>query len=242
MSPPTSPTSPTFPSSTTVEIEMSTTPRPVLSKKRHVDYWRRCLTTPLPSDYIPTDLNRMTLGCFSVGAVDLLGELPFRTSPEDRECWVEWIYRCQLPTGGFRGSPATDLGPLRTDSNAAWDPANVGASFFAVATLVNLGDDLGRVKRKELLGLLPGLQRDDGSFCESIVDEQQVGGRDMRFLYMAVALRWFLRGEGWEGRSDVADVDVERTVAYIRRAQTYDGGISEKPFGESHGLLFPTGG
>ena len=237
---------------------MATPPPPSLDKKRHVRYWLRCLKSCLPEEYILTDLNRMTLGCFCVAALDLLGELPFLTSPEDRQGWVEWIYRNQLPDGapggggGFRGSPATDFGDeLRTASNQKWDPPNLPGSFFAVATLVGLGDDLARVKRKELLALLPTLQRADGSFGESIMYETEpgrgddagdavtavaVGSTDMRFVYMAAALRWMLRGQHGNGCPDVPDFDVQRTVRYIKSSQSYDSGVSEKPFGESHGM------
>jgi prenyltransferase beta subunit len=31
------------------------------------------------------------------------------------------------------------------------------------------------------------------------------------------------------------DFDVEKKVAYVKSAQTYDGGISEEPLGESRG-------
>lgn len=229
-----------FPSPTTASqppssIEMTTPAPPTLDKQRHVRYWLRCLKSCLPEDYTPTDLNRMTLGCFSVAALDLLGELPFLTSPEDRAGWIEWVYRNQLPGGGFRGSPATDFGPLRTPSNSKWDPPNLSASFFAVATLVNLGDNLARVERKALLRLLPCLQRDDGSFGETLVGDEVIGATDMRFVYMAAALRWMLRGQEGRGTRDVPDFDLDKTVAYIRSAQTYDCGVSEKPFGESHG-------
>lgn len=236
---------------------MATPPPPSLDKMRHVRYWLRCLKSCLPADYIATDLNRMTLGCFCVAALDLLGELPSRTSPEDRQGWVEWVYRNQLPDtapgggGGFRGSPATDFGDeLRTASNQKWDPPNLPGSFFAVATLVGLGDDLARVKRRELLALLPKLQRKDGSFEENFMHETEAGlgddarepaeaavvVTDMRFVYMAAALRWMLRGQHGNGCPDVPDFDVQRTVRYIKSSQSYDCGVSEKPFGESHGM------
>ncbi|KAF8252757.1 terpenoid cyclases/Protein prenyltransferase [Wilcoxina mikolae CBS 423.85] len=213
---------------------MTTPPSASLDKPRHVRYWLRCLKSCLPEEYTATDLNRMTLGCFCVAALDLLGELQFLTSPEDRKGWIEWIYRNQLPTGGFRGSPATDFGEKRNETNAVWDPPNLPASFFAVATLVNLGDDLGGVKRRELLELVTRMQRGDGSFGESLVGEEVVGATDMRFVYMAAALRWMLRGREGRGCEDVKDFDVDRTVAYIKSAQSYDFGVSEKMFGESH--------
>jgi len=142
-----------------------------------------------------------------------------------------------LPTGGFRGSPATDLGK-EGDGNE-WDPPIVPASFFALATLVSLGDDLGRVKKRALLELLPKVQREDGSFGEWLGgDGQIIGGSDMRFVYCAVAIRWILRGmEGKGVVEGVKDIDVEGVVRFIRSAESYEHGISDKAFGEAHGFF-----
>jgi geranylgeranyl transferase type-1 subunit beta len=221
---------------------MSTPAQPALDKGKHVRYWLRCIKTCLPPDYTSTDLNRMTLGCFCVAALDVLGELRQATTPEQRQHWADWIYRNQLSTGGFRGSPATDFGEFTTRTNSVWDPANLSASFFALSALVNLGDDLSRVKRTELLELLPRLQRSDGSFGELLLRggedggaDKIVGGTDMRFVYMACALRWMLRGKDGEGCEDVQDFDVDKTVRYVLSARNYDGAFSDKEFGESNG-------
>ncbi|KAI5270795.1 hypothetical protein KEM52_005168, partial [Ascosphaera acerosa] len=132
-------------------------PRP-LNKERQARYFLRCLKTVLPTAYTSTDSSRMTLAFFVLASLDLLGALdppppsssssptPRPTiSESDRCAYIDWIYACQLPTtGGFRGSPTTRFShaaPL-TPANAAWDPANVAATFFALASLLLLRDDL----------------------------------------------------------------------------------------------------
>ncbi|PWW72017.1 terpenoid cyclases/Protein prenyltransferase [Tuber magnatum] len=216
---------------------MSTPAPPTLQKPKHVKYWLRCLRTCLPTDYTSTDLNRLTLGFFCIAALDLLGSLHSETTEEDRAGWISWIYKNQLPTGGFRGSPAADLG--EGDSGSEWDPPIVPASYFALVALVSLGDDLGRVKKRELLELLPKVQRKDGSFGEWLGgDGQFIGGSDMRFVYCAVAIRWILRGREGKGVVEgIEDIDVEGVIRFIRSAESYEHGISDKAFGEAHAGL-----
>jgi len=213
------------------------TPPPTLQKSKHIKYWLRCLKTCLPTDYTSTDLNRLTLGFFCIAALDLLGCLYTETTEEDRAGWINWIYKNQLPIGGFRGSPATDLG--KGADGSEWDPPIVPASFFALAALVSLGDNLERVKKRELLELLPKVQREDGSFGEWLGgDGQIIGGSDMRFVYCAVAIRWILRGREGKGVVEgVKDIDVEGVVKFIRSAESYENGISDKAFGEAHGFF-----
>ena len=219
---------------------MTPPPRPTLDRARHIKYWLRCLKTCLPTEYTSTDLSRLTLAFFCISALDLLGELSTVTTPEERSQWINWVYRNQHPSGGFRGSPATDFGAVATTENRSWDPAHLPATCFALITLVTLGDDLSRFDRRGALELLPKLQRDDGSFGEWRHESsgEVIGGTDMRHMYFASAIRWALRGRHSTGVEDVPDFDVDKAVAFIRASQTYDSGISEKPFGEAHGGLF----
>lgn len=210
---------------------MSTTGAPptVLNHPRHLKYWLRNLRTFLPADYTTTDLNRITLGFFIVAALDLLGSLHTSTTPEERDQWIDWVYSNQIPTGGFRGSPATQF---CTAPDSRWDPANLPSTFFALVALLTLGDDLGRVKRKEILEWLPKLQREDGSFGEWILkgaegeEDQICGGRDMRYIYFAAALRWILRGQEGKGAKEIEDWDTEKTVEFIVKSQVSGNGVS----------------
>ncbi|KAJ5739775.1 Terpenoid cyclases/protein prenyltransferase alpha-alpha toroid [Penicillium manginii] len=140
---------------------------PVLNTERHIKYYLRCLKTFLPSAYTSNDSNRMLLAFLTLTGLDVLDSLNSKTTPEERQTYIDWVYHCQVPSGGFRGFSGTEFGAgKRRPENEAWDPANVPATFFALVNLLVLGDDLARVKREECLRWLPRLQRGDGSFGE----------------------------------------------------------------------------
>ncbi|KAF2757067.1 geranylgeranyl transferase type I beta subunit [Pseudovirgaria hyperparasitica] len=207
------------------------------NKSKHVLYWKRCLKTFLPQPYTSNDSNRMLLAFFIISALDLLGAWN-DTSAEEKEGYVQWIYNCQHPEGGFRGFPGTDLGEQTTTENKVWDPANLPATYLAIASLLVLGDDLTRMKRKECLQWLNKLQRPDGSFGETLGENGKVeGGMDTRFGYSAAVVRWMLRGWTSGNVLDVPDIRVLQLVDCIHTSQSYDGGISEAPFHESHAGL-----
>jgi len=186
----------------------------------HADYQVRCLKTYLPDLYTSNDSNRMTLAFFTIAALDLLDALDSAISEEERKGYIDWVYNCQLETGGFRGFPGASFGEKSNEENAVWDPANVAATYFALLILVLLKDDLSRVKRRECLQWLRTVQRPDGSFGETVSDNGEVeGGYDSRFGYCATCVRWVLRGTA-EGEVDgVPDTDVEKLVKCIRLAQ-----------------------
>ena len=212
---------------------------PDFNKPRHVKYYLRCLKTFLPSLYTSADSNRVLLAFFTLAGLDVLDVLHSETSPDERHGYIEWIYHCQVPTGGFRGFTGTDFGHTRrSPENAAWDPASIPSTFFALVILVILGDDLSRVKRAECLRWLPRLQRPDGSFGDILGSDGGIeGGRDLRFCCFAAGTRYILRGRRRGLGLEADDIDVSRLVAFIEACQTYDGGMSEAPFCESHGML-----
>jgi len=193
---------------------------PTLNHERHKMYWLRCLRTFLPNAYTSGDSNRMSLAFFTISALDLLGCLHSITTPEEREGYVTWLYNCQHPNGGFRGSPAMDLGESRTLENAVWDAPTVPATFFALSALCILGDDLSRVKRKECLVWLNKMQRPDGSFGETLGDNGRIeGGTDARFGYCATGVRWMLRGNVEGEVEGIPDIQLDSFVNCIRLSQ-----------------------
>ncbi|KAI9791917.1 MAG: hypothetical protein M1833_001299 [Piccolia ochrophora] len=238
---------------------MTTSSGPTFNKEAHVRYWLRCLKTLLPTQYTSMDTIRMTLAFFILSALDLLSALQTRTSNVEREAYVDWIYRSQHPSGGFRGSPATSLGLQSGRQNEHWDPPNLAATFFALISLLVLGDDLARLEHRGCLDLLPKLQRGDGSFGELLgEDGKPQGGTSMRYAYFAAAIRWILRGG--KRPSAEADVDVPSLLKYINSSkvhmnsntlywiilfvpkandicQTYDHGYSEAAYNEAHAGL-----
>lgn len=158
----------------------------------------------------------MTLAFFTVSALDLLGVLFSKTTKEERNAYVSWIHRCQHPEGGFRAFPGTDFGEARGEGNEVWDPANVPATYFALGALCVLRDDLGGVKRRECLRWLRRMQREDGSFGQTIGREGVIeGGKDTRFGYCAMVVRWILRGDVRGEVEDVGDVDMEGFVKCV---------------------------
>lgn len=194
----------------------------VFHKERHVKYFLRCLKTFLPNLYTSNDSNRILLAYFTVAGLDLLGELYNKTTLEERQGYVEWIYHCQVPSGGFRGFTGTDFGSeRRTPENEAWDPANIPSTFFALVILLTLGDDLSRVKRTECLQWLSRMQRENGSFGEVLGTEGKIeGGGDLRFCCFGAGTRYILRGKcGEDGLEGIKDIDVDKLVAFIEACQ-----------------------
>ncbi|KAK5139093.1 hypothetical protein LTR04_003892, partial [Oleoguttula sp. CCFEE 6159] len=207
---------------------------PTFDTKRHVRYWLRCLKTLLPNVYTANDSNRMTFAFFVLSALDLLDCLVPHTTAAEREGYAQWIYHCQHPAGGFRAFPGTDFGERTTAQNECWDPANLPATYFALATLLILGDDLERVRRRACLAWLTKLQRPDGGFGETLVNGSIEGGSDTRFGYCAAGVRWILRGTVKGPVEGDEDVNVDQFVQCVRLSETYDGGISDAPFHEAH--------
>jgi len=201
-----------------------TTDTLTFNKPRHIKYWLRCLKTHLPTAYQANDSTRMTLACFTISALDLLGALETSTSADERAAYIDWIYRCQHPNGGFRGFTGADPGRLRSERNECWDPANLAATFFALATLIMLGNDLKRVKKRGCLRWLRSLQLEDGSFGEANGEYGKVsGGGDVRFGYCAASVRWVLsRVSDADAVGQEEDINVEALAKSITSLQVGD--------------------
>lgn len=192
-----------------------------LRKDRQIKYFLRCLKTFLPHQYTSNDSSRMTLAFFTVAGLDLLDALDGNLSPAERKGYIDWIYHCQVPSGGFRGFSGTIFGDsIRTPENECWDPANVPATFFALMALIVLGDDLSRVKRRECLLWLVRMQREDGSFGEVLGSGGQIeGSNDLRFCCCAAGIRYILRGKDVDYLRDIGDIDVGRLISHIEACQ-----------------------
>lgn len=192
----------------------------VFCKQKHISYWLRCLRSPLPHQYTSNDSNRMTLAFFILSALDLLGVLHSRTSHDERRAYADWIYKCQHPDGGFRAFPGTDFGARGDAQNKVWDPSNLPATYFALASLAVLEDDMQRVRRAACLEWLRRMQRPDGSFGQTLGEGGSIeGGMDTRFGYCAMGVRWILRGDVEGSVDGVQDVDTEKLIRCIRESE-----------------------
>lgn len=238
---------------------------PPLDTARHLRYWQRCLRTLLPHHYTSMDSTRLSLAFFVLASIDLLSPRttappakPVLT-PADRRRLRRWVLSCQHPDGGFCGSP-THVFPRATQTaDHDSENAHIGGTYFALLLLAILApddDDAGAagafagVDRVRTLRWLRRLQRpEDGSFGEAVYDPPVIphadkdtkdtpivaGGRDMRYCYLAAAVRWMLRGNRDPSDDEyVPDIDVSALVAHIHRGQTYDGGFAESWQHESH--------
>lgn len=175
--------------------------------QKHIAYHKLCLNL-LPSSFSSMDLNRLSLGFFLLNSLDILGELQTIT-PEDREHWIDWIYKCQVPTGGFRGSTAT-----KTPEHSVYDSAHLPATYFAIALLSILGDDLARVNRDGALASLRQLQNGDGSFSPVLIEGERYGEIDVRHFYCAIAVRDMLSPIKAE-----EDINVMAAVSYLQQCK-----------------------
>ena len=195
---------------------MSQFPAPSFNKAKHIKYWLRCLKTLLPTAYTSNDTQRMTLAFFTLSALDLLDALYDHTTIEERQGYVDWIYRCQHADGGFKGFTGGAGGEDAPGEGACWDPANLAATFFALAALMILGDGMERVSKRRCLDWVRRLQRHDGSFGEAIGRNGVIeGGEDVRYCYLAAGVRWILR-RGEIGEVD--DIEIEGLVLYVENS------------------------
>lgn len=192
----------------------------------HVKYWKRCLKSVLPTGYSSNDSSRMTLGLFILSALDVLDQHKKLLSEKERADIRDWILRCQHPSGGFCGSTNhrfpdeyyVDVG----QGKELMDPANLAATYFAILALTYVGD-LSQVRRRDCLKWLQTLQRDDGSFGELVTANGTIeGGRDMRYCYIATAIRWMLVGDQISKEELKDDIDVDKLVEHLRSGQVVD--------------------
>lgn len=195
----------------------------------HVKYMNRCLSL-LPHQYTAQDLNHMSLANFTISSLCLLGEV-HDTEIQQRQ--IAWIYsHLTDDERGFRGSLNATLLPYAP--GARYDPAHLPATYFAISSLLTLGDDLAKLNHKKIIHELADLQMPDGSFSSTSLYQDI----DIRFSYMAVAIRYILL----EMNRDLIlerDIDCLQALSYIASCRTFDGGFGQCPGAESHaGLTF----
>lgn len=111
----------------------------------------------------------MTLAYFCLSSLALLpdpttsssDEGPIRRAIEamltlkQRNGFIDWIYKQQLPSGGFRGSDSLDGLEL--------ERANIIQSYTALLNLAILDDALDRLDRKGIIRFVGECQVEDGS-------------------------------------------------------------------------------
>jgi geranylgeranyl transferase type-1 subunit beta len=161
--------------------------------------------------------------------------------PEDRRRLRGWVLSHQQPGGGFAGTSSLVF-PLQAPYEQ-WERetgareaegaglANLPATMFALQLLALLADEddpagaFRGMDRVQTLRWLRRLQRADGSFGEVVKLLPGHGwfiggGYDMRYCYLAAAIRWMLRGDVKEGEPGwVEDIDTRGLANYILNSQ-----------------------
>lgn len=202
------------------ESTPSSLPPDQFLKKRHEKFLLRLLDI-LPGESLASfETSRMTLLFFVTSGLDILGSLDHVLTPQRRQEIIDWIYSLQVQTG-FLGSTF-----LKADSAASLNlekSVHIAMTYTALATLVILGDDLGRVNKEGILQALKELQNPDGSFMAS----WEEGSCDMRIVYCAASVCTLL------GTFDTIDKD--KMTDYIINSQTYEGAFGQGPDLEAHG-------
>jgi geranylgeranyl transferase type-1 subunit beta len=197
---------------------------PTFNPELHIKYWNRCLKSLLPTGYTSTDSTRMTLAFFILSALDLLGAGADTLSRHDIDAFKSWVSSCEHPNGGFCGSPNHKYPDKYYGEEDELDiaPANLAATFFALLTLDFLRK-IRAAKRINCLRWLKKLQREDGSFGEFRGKDGNIeGGRDMRYCYLAVCVRWMLKGDlgpFGENEGEYEDISVDKLVKHIRSGE-----------------------
>ena len=96
-------------------------------------------------------------------------------------------------------------------------------TYSAILSLLILRDDLSRLKKDKILKYLNICQQSDGSFAPHIESKEC----DMRFVFCAFAICFLLK--------DWSSIDLTKSLEFIKRCQSYDGGFGTMPGRESHG-------
>ena len=138
-----------------------------------------------------------------------------REATSKADC-LAFLAACQDAGGGFGGGP----GHL----------PHLATSYAAVASLVTLGGEaaLGCVDRGKMLGFLRRMQVRDESEQRGGFAVHEGGEVDTRGCYTAMAIARMLR-------LDLGQLDVAAMAGFLRRCQTYEGGLGGEPWNEAHG-------
>lgn len=177
-----------------------------LNRELHVGWLNRGLGS-LPTNFSGLDASRPWFVYWISHALEVLGAY-------DESVWApkvaSFLAHCQDAAGGFGGGP----GQL----------PHLAPTYAAVAALLVAGSDEAYrvVNRQQTYRFLMQMKCPDGGF--KMHDE---GERDMRGTYCAIAVASMLH--------IVTDELVEGVPEYIKRCQTWEGGIAGEEGLEAHG-------
>eukprot|EP00010_Vexillifera_abyssalis_P004777 CAMPEP_0201554452 /NCGR_PEP_ID=MMETSP0173_2-20130828/41101_1 /ASSEMBLY_ACC=CAM_ASM_000268 /TAXON_ID=218659 /ORGANISM="Vexillifera sp., Strain DIVA3 564/2" /LENGTH=368 /DNA_ID=CAMNT_0047965731 /DNA_START=32 /DNA_END=1134 /DNA_ORIENTATION=- len=187
----------------------------------------------LPQPYCAQESHKITLVYFLLASLDALNAIDTVLSKEQKQNIIDYVYGLQIidkeneANNGWRGSYFFGFKPdpecKGEEKIHQHDKIHIAMTYVALCILCILGDDFSRVNRKGVIGSLKHLQQKNGSFSP-------ITGRsenDMRFVYCAMAISYFL--DDWSG------VDIDLVCKYVHASQSYEYAFGQGPGQESHG-------
>lgn len=195
----------------------------MLARDKHVAYFKRCLGI-LPTAFESEDSNTLAIAYFSLAGLGLLEAI----EGLDRNQYIDWIYTHLVETDqwcGFRGSSLYEGTQL-------YDPPNIGATLFAIQSLLMLGDSLEKINRSKVMSYLVACQREDGSFAPTVDLETKLpfGEEDSRYCMIAASIRRLIGPQK-------DDINLDSLQRYVESTVGFDGGLSMGKLCESHAGL-----
>ncbi|XP_047310831.1 protein farnesyltransferase subunit beta [Impatiens glandulifera] len=177
-----------------------------IQRDTHIEYLTKGLGQ-LNSSFVVLDSNRPWLCYWILHSIALLGE---SVEPELEKNVIDFLSRCQHPSGGYGGGP----GQL----------PHLATTYAAVNSLITLGSAqaLSSINRDKTYEFLLKIKDPTGAF------RMHDGGEiDVRACYTAISVASAL---------NILDCRVAQNVGdYILSCQTYEGGIAGEPGSEAHG-------
>ncbi|KAI2622015.1 terpenoid cyclases/Protein prenyltransferase [Hypomontagnella submonticulosa] len=191
---------------------------PRLDRERHIKFLRKNLEK-LPSRFVALDASRPWVLYWCLNGLSLLGA----DVSSYRDDLVETARSMQNTTGGFGGGFGHE--------------SHLACTYAVVLALAVVGGDAAFevIDRRALWRWLCALKQPDGGF------RMAIGGEvDIRGAYCAAVLITLLNlphDLSPDAPARAADRSnlFDGLADYVRRCQTFEGGISAQPAGEAHG-------
>ncbi|KAK0617339.1 terpenoid cyclases/protein prenyltransferase alpha-alpha toroid [Immersiella caudata] len=192
---------------------------PRLERQKHVNFLQKTMG-PFPSQYLHADASRPWYLYWSLAGLTMLGE----DVSSYRERLVETARAMQNDTGGFGG------GGKQTP--------HLATTYAIVLSLALVGGEEAyeAIDRRAMWKWLCALKQPDGGFQVSVGGEEDVRGAycaSVIITLLNIPLDLTTDSPAWtpDGRANL----LSGLGDYVRRCQTYEGGISGQPNAEAHG-------
>ncbi|XP_034937779.1 protein farnesyltransferase subunit beta [Chelonus insularis] len=179
---------------------------PILTRGKHVSFLKKSLAK-LSVYNEGLDSSRPWLCYWALHALNILGK---RLEEEDSLKVVNFLSKCQHPTGGFGGGPG--------------QYPHLATTYAAVSALCTIGTKAAfdSINREGLVRLFKSLKLEDGSVLMHVDGEL-----DIRGVYCAISVAKLT--------NTFTPELFENTGDWIAQCQTWEGGFGGCPGMEAHG-------